>query len=31
MNYLGEAAMDCLREGGQSVLFDWASFRRRGY
>lgn len=31
MNYLGEAAMDRLREGGQSVLFDWASFRRRGY
>lgn len=31
MNYLGEAAMDRLREGGQSVLFDWTSFRKRGY
>ena len=31
MDYLGEAAMDRLREGGRSVLFDWTSYRRRGY
>ena len=31
IDYLGEAAMDRLREGGRSVLFDWTSYRRRGY
>lgn len=28
LDYLGEAALDRLREGGQSVLFDWNSHRK---